>query len=47
VAEGQFSMPKAWLCASKISRYVQKNYGNPLTMDEVMFLTIHINRLID
>lgn len=41
------AMPHAWLCARKISGYIQKNYGNPLTMDETMFLTIHINRLIE
>lgn len=41
------AMPDAWLCARKISGYVSKNYGDPLTMDEMMFLTIHINRLIE
>ncbi|MCS3433554.1 beta-glucoside operon transcriptional antiterminator [Klebsiella sp. BIGb0407] len=38
-------MPTAWACAMKIHHYVDKNYGCQLTTDEVMFLTIHINRL--
>lgn len=38
-------MPGAWACAKKICHYVDKNYGFQLTTDEVMFLTIHINRL--
>ena len=38
-------MPTAWACAKKIGYYVDKNYGCQLTTDEVMFLTIHINRL--
>ncbi|MDU2938385.1 MAG: PRD domain-containing protein [Enterobacteriaceae bacterium] len=38
-------MPTAWACAKKICHYVDKNYGCQLTTDEVMFLTIHINRL--
>ncbi|WP_312690967.1 BglG family transcription antiterminator LicT [Kosakonia sp.] len=38
-------MPAAWACAMKIHDYVDKNYGCQLTTDEIMFLTIHINRL--
>ncbi|MFS2224675.1 BglG family transcription antiterminator LicT [Pantoea sp. B65] len=38
-------MPVAYACAKKIYHYVDKNYGCQLTTDEVMFLTIHINRL--
>jgi len=38
-------MPTAWACAKKIYHYVDKNYDCQLTTDEVMFLTIHINRL--
>ncbi|RLM07149.1 transcription antiterminator LicT [Gibbsiella quercinecans] len=38
-------MPTAYACAKKIYHYVDKNYGCQLTTDELMFLTIHINRL--
>lgn len=38
-------MPKAWACAMKVYEYVDKHYGCQLTTDELMFLTIHINRL--
>lgn len=38
-------MPTAYACAKKIYHYVDKNYDCQLTTDEVMFLTIHINRL--
>lgn len=38
-------MPTAYACAMKIYHYVEKNYDCQLTTDEVMFLTIHINRL--
>ncbi|GKV82484.1 PRD domain-containing protein [Pectobacterium versatile] len=38
-------MPRAYTCAMKVYDYVEKNYGCQLTTDEIMFLTIHINRL--
>ncbi|ANR78349.1 transcription antiterminator LicT [Kosakonia sacchari] len=38
-------MPTAYACAMKVNDYVEKNYQCQLTTDEVMFLTIHINRL--
>lgn len=38
-------MPAAYACAKKIVHYVDINYDCQLTTDEVMFLTIHINRL--
>ncbi|XTZ37375.1 BglG family transcription antiterminator LicT [Salmonella enterica] len=38
-------MPRAYSCAVKIDDYVVKNYQCQLTTDEIMFLTIHINRL--
>ncbi|SCB94524.1 transcriptional antiterminator, BglG family [Kosakonia oryzendophytica] len=38
-------MPAAYACAMKVYDYVEKNYDCQLTTDEVMFLTIHINRL--
>ena len=38
-------MPAAYACAMKVNEYVEKNYQSQLTTDEVMFLTIHINRL--
>src|SRR5471032_2748517 len=41
----QDAMPAAYQCALKIKDYVLKNHRSELTTDEVMFLTIHINRL--
>ncbi|QTF09256.1 PRD domain-containing protein [Brenneria izadpanahii] len=38
-------MPRAFSCAMKVYDYVEKNYDCQLTTDEIMFLTIHINRL--
>ncbi|WP_442953091.1 PRD domain-containing protein [Pectobacterium sp. A5351] len=38
-------MPKVYACAMKGYNDVEKNYGCQLTIDEIMFLTIHINRL--
>ncbi|ATA24687.1 transcription antiterminator LicT [Brenneria goodwinii] len=38
-------MPQAFSCAMKVYDYVEKNYNCQLTTDEIMFLTIHINRL--
>ncbi|MEC5342765.1 PRD domain-containing protein [Brenneria populi] len=38
-------MQEAYVCAMKVYDYVEKNYECQLTTDEIMFLTIHINRL--
>ncbi|ACS85208.1 BglG family transcription antiterminator LicT [Musicola paradisiaca] len=38
-------MPKAYASAIKVNDYVEKHYQCPLTTDEIMFLTMHINRL--
>lgn len=35
----------AWLCAEKIAKFLQKNYQRELTDEEIMFLTIHIERV--
>ena len=36
---------KAWVCAEKIARHLQKSYQRELTTEEIMFLTIHIERV--
>lgn len=41
------AMTQAWQCAHKINAYLSKNYNYSLSHDEIMFLTIHINRLRD
>ncbi|GKW25397.1 transcription antiterminator LicT [Pectobacterium carotovorum subsp. carotovorum] len=38
-------MQVAYACAMRIFYYVEKHYEYKLTTDEIMFLTIHINRL--
>ncbi len=38
---------KAYLCALKIADLVNKTYGKNLSNDEMVYLTIHINRLIE
>ncbi|KHN50358.1 BglG family transcription antiterminator LicT [Pectobacterium fontis] len=38
-------MQDAYACARKVYDYVEINYECQLTTDEIMFLTIHINRL--
>ncbi|MCV9878035.1 BglG family transcription antiterminator LicT [Brenneria izbisi] len=38
-------MPQAFSCAMKVYEYVERHYQYQLTTDEIMFLTIHINRL--
>ena len=35
----------AWLCAEKIAHHLHKNYQCELTNEEIMFLTIHIERV--
>ncbi|GBU11704.1 transcriptional antiterminator [Enterobacterales bacterium] len=41
----QEAMPASYQCVLKINDYVTKNHQSQLTADELMFLTIHINRL--
>lgn len=41
----QDAMPASYQCALKINDYVTKNHQSELTTDELMFLTLHINRL--
>lgn len=36
---------KAWKCAEKIAQHLQKSYQRELTTEEIMFLTIHIERV--
>ncbi|MCL2898358.1 BglG family transcription antiterminator LicT [Brenneria tiliae] len=38
-------MPIAYTCAMRVCQYVERHYQYQLTTDEIMFLTIHINRL--
>ncbi|ACX86579.1 PRD domain-containing protein [Pectobacterium parmentieri] len=38
-------MQVAYACAMRVFYYVEKHYQYKLTTDEIMFLTIHINRL--
>jgi len=36
---------KAWRCAEKIAQHLQTRYQRELTTEEIMFLTIHIERV--
>lgn len=36
---------KAWKCAEKIAQYLHQHYQRELTTEEIMFLTIHIERV--
>lgn len=36
---------KAWRCAEKLAQHLQKSYQRELTAEEIMFLTIHIERV--
>lgn len=36
---------KAWRCAEKIAQHLQTRYQRELTAEEIMFLTIHIERV--
>lgn len=38
-------MQTAYACAMRVFRYIEQHHQYQLTTDEVMFLTIHINRL--
>ncbi|MCC9021899.1 BglG family transcription antiterminator LicT [Bacillus nakamurai] len=36
----------AYECTQKINRYIQKEFGRKLTSDELLYLTIHIERVV-
>lgn len=38
--------PKAYECSKKIKEFITKKYGNDITKEEVLYLTIHIQRVI-
>ncbi|MNJ67304.1 Transcription antiterminator LicT [compost metagenome] len=39
--------PHEYKCVQKIDHYIDKQYGQPLTNDEMMYLIIHISRLVN
>ncbi|MDE6889865.1 MAG: PRD domain-containing protein [Eubacterium sp.] len=39
--------PKAYACARKIRTYMEEKTGNSVTDEEMMYLTVHISRVID
>lgn len=39
--------PKAYACAKKIRRYMEEKTETLVTDEEVMYLTVHISRVID
>lgn len=39
--------PKAYDCARKIRTYMEEKTGNTVTDEEMMYLTVHISRVID
>ncbi|BDH47490.1 beta-glucoside operon transcriptional antiterminator [Salmonella enterica subsp. enterica serovar Choleraesuis] len=41
----QENYQQAWRCAEKISQHVHKKYQRELTVEEIMFLAIHIERV--
>ena len=40
------SYPKAYDCASKVKLYIEKNYSYSVNEDEIVYLTMHIHRVI-
>ncbi|MFN2744850.1 MULTISPECIES: BglG family transcription antiterminator LicT [Bacillus] len=36
----------AYVCTEKIRQYIQKEYGHELTSEELLYLTIHIERVV-
>ncbi|MEG7345452.1 PRD domain-containing protein, partial [Serratia marcescens] len=36
---------ESFACAGKINRHIEKHYQHQLTTEEMMFLTIHIERV--
>lgn len=40
------SYPKAYDCASKVKLYIEKNYNYLVNEDEIVYLTMHIHRVI-
>lgn len=37
---------KAYSCSKKIASFIQDKYGNEVSTDELIYLTIHINRIM-
>lgn len=37
---------EAYGCTNKIRQYIQKEYGQELTSEELLYLTIHIERVV-
>ncbi|MEK4513717.1 PRD domain-containing protein [Paenibacillus sp. FSL H8-0122] len=37
--------PQAFACTGKINRYLEETYGNAMSIDEKVYLTIHIQRV--
>ena len=40
------TMSDAFLCAKKISTYIKKSYEYEISKSEIVYLTIHIQRLL-
>lgn len=40
------NMSEAFLCAKKISTYIKKSYEYEISKSEIVYLTIHIQRLL-
>lgn len=41
----RLNYPEAFACSEKIKAYVEKTYDFPMSKDEQVYLTIHIQRL--
>lgn len=39
--------PKAYICAKKIRKYMEEKTDHPVTDEEILYLTVHISRVID
>lgn len=39
--------PHEYKCVQKIGHYIDKQYGQPLSNDEMMYLILHISRLVN
>ncbi|MFR1666288.1 MAG: PRD domain-containing protein [Streptococcus salivarius] len=39
--------PESFICTQKIATYIKTSYAFELSLDEQVFLTIHIQRLKD
>ena len=40
------SYPEAYDCAKKIQQYIESNYDYKVNEDEIVYLTMHIHRVI-